>query len=433
LKALHELRMGLDQRIGGKNWETLKGEEIEMIKELRRIVSDKIDLGVQELGAQGVLKDAGKWKQLNKVYGALKQIEKPLEKSIQQRNAWVNVAGLRWRDLMLSGVGSPVGAAVGGLVADEEGAAVGGILGGGLGVANKLFQTERGLLWRAHLGERLGSLVTANKAIASVGQRIAAATSAFVGGTAPKAIRAAAAPGGERLVAAFDDSREHQRELAAAKTKHDQFRVHYNKLSALVGDPERTASQIARGLRGAENLSSGLRDKLIMKQLQVYSFLHSKAPKDPLSAFAVNPAVTKYEPSVGEIDRWNRYVRAAQAPMSILDDLRAGDVTPEAAETVKTLYPSLFAEIQVELMGKVGQMQKELPYQDRFSIGIMFDVPTDPSLAPEFMNALQGRFEQAEGGGAPASSGSISNTGRASGANQLSSEGLLTRSESLAQ
>lgn len=423
LRGLHELRQGLDQRIGGKNWETLKGEEIETVKELRRIVSEKIDQGMAELEVRGVVKNGADWKKLNKLYGSLKQIQAPIEKSIQQRDAWVNVAGLRWRDLMLSGVGAPVGAAVGDFVAGEEGAKIGGILGGALGVGNKLFQTERGLLWRAQIGERLGALAGANNALAGVSARLGAVAARVAKLEAPRGltVRAPAA-----LQMALTDEREHQRELAAARDRQDRYRVMRSKLNEITADPMKTAERIGRALNGAEHLSPAIKDTIVTRQMQAYAFLESKAPKDPLAEYALNPAASKYEPPEGEIATWERYVRAAQSPMSVFDDLAKGDVTPEAAETLRVLYPRLYARAQTEIMGAVMEAKKPLPYDERVQLGIMFDIPTDPSLAPDFAAAIAERASAAEP--PPAAAGT-----RMAGADKMSAANLGTRSETLAR
>lgn len=422
LKGLHDLRMGLDERIGGKNWETLKGEEIETIKELRRIVSDKINIGVNELAERGLVKN-GDWKKLNRLYGALSGIEKPLAKATQQANAWVNVAGLRWRDLMLSGVGAPVGAAVGGLVAGEDGAKVGSIVGGGLGVANKLFQTERGLLWRAQIGERLGALEKGAGALQNVGDRISSAAAKFVGSDSAK-VAARAAP--FRLEEAFADARDARAEKMAARDRQDRFQVAYSKLSSLMADPIKTGEALDRSLRGAEHLGAGIRGALVGKQLEAYSFLMAKAPRDPLAEYELNPTQTPYEPSDGEIATWERYVRAAKDPLSVVEDLHDGEVTPEAAETVRTLYPKLYAEMQMQIMEKVSMSKKPLPYEERVQLGVMFDVPTDPSLAPEFLSALQGRFDAASTGTPDGSSKT-----RVTGAQKMDATNEGTRAESL--
>jgi len=390
LKGLHELRMGLDQRIGGKNWETLKGEEIETIKELRRIVADKIDAGASALAEKGLVKN-GDWKKLNRLYGSLAGIEKPLAKAQAQANAWVNVGGLRWRDLMLSGVGAPVGASVGGMIGGEDGAKVGGILGGGLGVANKLFQTEKGLLWRAQIGERLGALQGAAGALSNVSERISSAAAKFVGNDTT---RMAARTVPFRLETAFSSAQDKRAEKIAARDRQDKYRVAFDKLSKLVADPMQTGEEITKAMRGAEHLPPGIREALVGKQLETYNFLAMKAPRDPLAEYNVNPTQSQYEPSDGEIATWERYVRAAQAPLTVIDDLHKGEVTPEAAEAVRTLYPKLYQNMQIEIMQHVTESKRPLPYEERAQLGIMFDVPADPSLAPEFLNALQGRFEQ---------------------------------------
>ena len=442
LSGLHDLRKGLDAALDWDNAKAMLKPEKLVLTEIRRIVSEKIKEGVGELAEKGLVKK-GEWEKLNKLFMNLKDIEKPIKKSIQQANAWVNVGGLRWRDLMLSSAASPVGATIGGVIGgaidDGDGALIGSAIGGGLGagagIVNKLFQTERGLLWRAQLGERLGALSQANNAIVGIGQKIAQ-SAARIAKTAPvaAAIGTTKTRAPARLEMAFTDEREHQNELRAAKDAQDRYRVMTRKLSQLVADPGRTAERIAASLRGAEHLSPTIRDQIISKQLQVYSFLSSKAPVDPIGQYMINPAHSQYRPADGEIAKWERYVRAAQRPMSILEDLESNEVTPEAAETVRTLYPRLFTAIQSEIVTKVAEAKNPLPYEERVQLGMMFDVPTDPSLAPEFFESLLARFDEQPGGIPEADTSQGAGTvARAGGADKLSIDHDLTRMQQIDQ
>lgn len=422
LETLHQMRRGLDARIGGKNWEKLSGNEIELVKDLRRTISDKIKSSIDDLADRGLVQNKEQWSKLNKLYGNLKAIQAPLDRAIARSEANVNVGGLRWRDMLAGVGGSSVGGAVGG--------AAGAVAGAGLGVLNKLVQTDKGLLLRAKIGEELGALVGANGALQGVAQRISDGASAFVNQKALPAVgraaRLAEAPTAARAEMAFSDDRDHVKAMQAAKGRQERYHVAFDQLGKLVGNPMQTAERIG-SVKGMEHVGSGVRDQLVLKQMQTYSYLYGTAPKDPLAEYQMNPTASKYSPSDGEIASWELRVRAASSPLSILDDLKKGDVTPEAAETVRTLYPKLYGRLQSSIMEQVGSTKKPMRYEDRVQLGILFDVPTDPSLQPQFLQSLQERFTQGDG---PTDQGT-SQTARASGAAKMDVSGGETRAQSL--
>ncbi len=107
LSGLHQMRMGLDARVGGKNWEKLAGEEIEIVKDMRRLVSKKIEIGLDELAGADLIPTGAvdRWKSINRLYSNLATIEKPLQGAIARSESNVNVLGLRFRDIGIGAIG----------------------------------------------------------------------------------------------------------------------------------------------------------------------------------------------------------------------------------------------------------------------------------------------------------------------------------------
>lgn len=81
--------------------------------------------------------------------------------------------------------------------------------------------------------------------------------------------------------------------------------------------------------------------------------------------------------------------------MSAFKDLKKGRMTIEQAETIKTVFPEMYQETVQNIMEELPKLKEELPYQKKLQLGILFGIPTDPSLKPEFIAQMQVSHAQA--------------------------------------
>lgn len=122
------------------------------------------------------------------------------------------------------------------------------------------------------------------------------------------------------------------------------------------------------------------------------TFLASKLPPQGAPRNFLQPELDEPAVSDAEMARFFRYAEAVESPTKVLDDLRDGKVSREAVEALRVVYPRLYEQIRVEIMARVGEMQEQLAYSDRIQLGILFDVPTDASLRPDFLALMQSSF-----------------------------------------
>jgi hypothetical protein len=130
-------------------------------------------------------------------------------------------------------------------------------------------------------------------------------------------------------------------------------------------------------------------------------FLDSKAPKQTLMPGMI-PGDGKWHPSKAALEKWSRYVAAVNDPAAVLEQAAKGIVTIEGAETLKAVYPELYAEAQRMLMEKAPTFQKTLPYTRRVAIWILYGIPMDSSMMPTHIQYLSSHTGPAVGGSAPA-------------------------------
>ena len=104
-------------------------------------------------------------------------------------------------------------------------------------------------------------------------------------------------------------------------------------------------------------------------------------PADPITG-------KKDQASQSEMDAFNLKFDTIEHPESVAYDLARGRITVDQIQTMKAVYPEIYKELQNEVSKQLADhvhAEKNLTFQQRISIGILMDVPTDPSLAKPAM------------------------------------------------
>ena len=134
-------------------------------------------------------------------------------------------------------------------------------------------------------------------------------------------------------------------------------------------------------------------DAIVASEERKLGYLYDKMPKASVPTLLTGRA---WEPARFELAKWAERVEAADDPASVLEAAARGDVvSAEAAETLRTVYPRLFAEAQKRLVQGASEPDKRLPYKRRLQLSALFDLPLDPSLSPEYASFLQAGYQPA--------------------------------------
>jgi hypothetical protein len=133
-------------------------------------------------------------------------------------------------------------------------------------------------------------------------------------------------------------------------------------------------------------------------------FLASKLPKDPPPRTIQPQFETKIRTSADEQEKFLRYVRAADDPASVLDDMQSGRLTREGVETLREVYPKLYQQLQQEALERVTSAKKAMGYDQKLQLGMLLDVPADATLEPSFVARMQSMYtaQQAQPNASPA-------------------------------
>jgi hypothetical protein len=136
-------------------------------------------------------------------------------------------------------------------------------------------------------------------------------------------------------------------------------------------------------------------DAIVAAQARKLEFLDSKMPKPSEPPVPTGPRMP-WIPSKAEISQWGRYVQAAEDPVGIIEAAAdGGHVSVEAVETLRSVYPKLYAEAQQRILTKVMDHPEQVPYARRVQLSVMFDMPFDGSQTPEGAAFLQQTYQPA--------------------------------------
>ena len=120
-------------------------------------------------------------------------------------------------------------------------------------------------------------------------------------------------------------------------------------------------------------------------------YLLENAPKVPPQSPLIKQKVVP-SPAVA-IDFARRY-EAVNDPASIYERIENEQamITLQAAETLRRVYPQLFALSQQRLMEQAQKITSSVPQRQRVNMSLLYDIPLDPSMDPDNMKILQQSF-----------------------------------------
>ena len=97
------------------------------------------------------------------------------------------------------------------------------------------------------------------------------------------------------------------------------------------------------------------------------------------------------------MERWLRKARVVEDPASVVRDLEAGRLSRDGVDALRTVYPARYEALRQSLLDAIGEQAGsgkglQMPYQDRLQLGLLLDLPTDATLDPELMRAVQATY-----------------------------------------
>ncbi len=161
--------------------------------------------------------------------------------------------------------------------------------------------------------------------------------------------------------------------------------------SALQAHAESMNATVAPQIHGA----------IVAKMSVAANYLQQTMPKDPLASYTLNPDKSTFTPSDAEVSKYMRRVETVNNPISTVERIAQGTVTPEEMDALKTVHPEIYGRLQSELINGIMSSEKTIPYSKRVTLKQVFGIPTDYSLQPTFIASMQQIHNPPDEGGRP--------------------------------
>lgn len=206
----------------------------------------------------------------------------------------------------------------------------------------------------------------------------------------------------------------------AEAAKHDAWDI-AQKISDLASNPERMQETLDNVASEFDEHAPQTAMDARLATARMISFLASKAPK--ASVFA--PGMPEMKPTQADLNKFDRYIRAVVDPTSILDDAYDGTLTPEGLDAVRTVYPNLYSQMQVDLADRVNNAEK-IPYKRKIQLSALLGQDMSGTLNPRLGMLAQSAYAATGAAPAPVSRSQQMPVSRAQGLNAFGRAGAET-------
>ncbi len=365
-------RVGLQEKINFA--QANKSPEQQALIKLRGIMEGELEASGEAAAKNVGSAFADEYRATKSLYQSVRKAEELTERGVAAelaRNSY--------------GLGATIGAATG--------LATGGpITGLAMGLAGKIIK-DRGDQMAADLLSRAANLVGVQRLASQTSARIASGAAKLTG-TAPITAGVETLPGPVRSVAA-------PLGVVLSGSPRNDFKKISEAVTTATASPAHTIDKVAQALGPGAGHNPALTMAATGTILKGVSFLQSKLPPTRADQFSLQPQLQKESrASDAEVSKFMRYAEAVDNPTMVLAEAKNGTLTRDHVEAVKAVYPKLYDQMRQQVMQQLTTSKSPLPYGARIQLGILLDIPTDRTLAPDFQQAIQATYSSAEQAGA---------------------------------
>ncbi len=170
---------------------------------------------------------------------------------------------------------------------------------------------------------------------------------------------------------------------ANAKARIDEIAAYVNSPDAIINDVRREMHDVSDPdlIKAAED-----------HRRASFTFILSKMPmRPPQSPFSHDT----WQPSASAALALGRRLAAMSDPAGAFEDAASGSLTMEASETVRGVYPKLFAEARDRLITRMSEATGNVSLARKAALSLLYQMPLSPSFEPRNVRIVQGIYEPA--------------------------------------
>lgn len=291
---------------------------------------------------------------------------------------------IEMNNFISGGTNSAIGATVGGMIGGPVGAAV----GAGVGFASNKITSSLKDRAAAALLKSTGtqSLLYTEQAMKKTALALDKIPQAL-----DDMVKKAAKPVRNTAVGAIARFLGHE---DSKQSKLEQFEDLSNRVAEFNENPAYSADKVSGLTTGLNTGAPSVANNFATKNTVLARYIQDMMPK----AMSISTPFkqVRWRPTDFELSQFERRIHAISDPMSIIDDLQTGNLSMEAVNAVKTVYPKLFTKIQEKVLNHFMENPQTVPYQQRIKLSMLLDQPLDSDLQPVNIAALQKNFIEEE-------------------------------------
>lgn len=171
------------------------------------------------------------------------------------------------------------------------------------------------------------------------------------------------------------------------------YQDHAREVQTVASVPDVAASRLS-GITG-KNLpvvAPGLNAAMAAVAVRGAQYLKSNMPCAPSDPDSITPQLDSPPPaSRSDLHVYANRVEGVENPLSLLDDLNKGHVSPEKVEAIKAVWPVLFDRIKQATFASLAQRTEPVPYRKRQLLDMTLDGngALEPSLRPDSLAIMK--------------------------------------------
>lgn len=169
--------------------------------------------------------------------------------------------------------------------------------------------------------------------------------------------------------------------LAPTRADHSKTKDIIAQVEELQNSPEKFIDHLDHITKDVYAFAPNTAQGIQQTMTTAVQFLQSKAPVsiDP------KPLAKKLEPSRFELAKFEKYYASVENPLSILTQIKGCTVSPEAMESVKTVYPKLYDEMTQSVLEEMNDHvakngAESIPYKTKLGLSMFLGQDLDHTL-----------------------------------------------------
>lgn len=158
------------------------------------------------------------------------------------------------------------------------------------------------------------------------------------------------------------------------------------QVAQLIANPAKLASVIERQIQPISMAAPRLGQQMALDMAKAIRAVQDAAPQErqaPLLA----PQRDKRFISEQEIQRFADAWEGVVSPLTLLADLRKGELSYAKRDAVMNAYPELFRDMQLAALDRLTKVDYSMPLQARSQLDLLLNLngAGEPSLRPDFL------------------------------------------------